>query len=172
MKFNVKDVYTKIYGQFRSDEDMTKFLVEKNMTYLYVSRTYSDGSMLYESLTKRGVDNEHDAYVILSDDMKSYELDLTVEELNKDEISKGRRLFTSACSRLVHVHNLQLYDVVFETYPTIDKVYILYDKDKSIRCIYVDEDIVPTERMTNVSKFPDGYKELLSDKLVVVKREV
>lgn len=172
MKFDVKDVYYKIYGQFKSNEDMAEFLVEKDMTYLYISRNYKDCATLLETLNSRKIDSEYEAYASMLAEMKDYNMDLTTGDWNKDDISRGRRLFMSVCSKLVHVREVKPYDIVFDTYPTIDKVYILYNSDETISCIYVDDDVEISKDLTNVSRFPDGYKELLADKLVEVGREI
>lgn len=170
MEFNNKEVYLKMYGSFRCVKDTADFMAEQAMTYYYIASKYS-ADELFDYLVEQAISCEHDAMDKMSILMHEWNTEFTIEQFDKRLVAKGRRIFDLACSRLKTVHEPTFTDLVMEAYPEVNKFYILYDNDV-IRWVYVDDAVDSSRKNLPLSRFPDGYKDILQDKLTVVEREV
>ena len=169
MKFNNRNVYSKMYGSFRCLKDRADYFAEYDVMCYYIANNYNTETLL-SFLTSNSITNEYDAYTILVDQMKQWKQDEELGDFDKQQVTQGRRIFTSTCAKLHSSKEPSLQDLLFDEFPNIDKFYILYEGD-SVRWVYTDESNITSEKLP-VSSFPYGFKEFLNDQLVVVEREV
>ena len=168
MKYNLKDVYRRVYGKLKTDNENMTYRTEQTLMHYYVANHFDKYEDLLELLWAKDVTSESDAVRYIMSLVSGVDTVISPDDNFQSICSKGRRLFQRACSE-VHNKPYNVMEAVMKTYTDIDVFYVLYHTDGNVRWIYTDTDI--TSKEYPLSGFPEGYKELLTDSLKVVRRE-